>query len=251
MSRPEETLELLARTAREEEQLLAALERHAEGRSSPGDDARLRDLPPALLPSFSEERQQQLVEQIRSRLQAGAGEAASTGSVGRVSRRPRSLLWGTIAATAVAASIGVWFGAPRALAPLPSYELRVQGSQRSERAAAPETGPLRLRAGSRLRLELRPAADVTGEVRARLFARATGQRALGAELEVAQEQSSAGALRVEAEVPSSLPERGELALLVGRPAALAKVVPDGDEPDRLGLPASDARIFRRPFERVR
>lgn len=243
MSRPEETLEQLARVARADEQLHAALERRGTARAMPEDEPRLRSLPSSLSVSspLSEDRQQQLVEQIRARM---------GGAPARTALLTRRVIVSAAGVGAMAAALSIWLSAPRVFAPLPGYQLRVQGAQQGERAAAPETGALRLRPGSRLHLALRPEADVTGDVRARLFVRAMGERALGAELLLKQEQSSTGSLRVEAEVPSSLPEGGELVLLVGRPPLVAKLAPDGDETVLRRLPASDVQAFRRPFERA-
>lgn len=247
MPRPEETLEELARVAREDEVLQAALERRSAGRSSPSDEALLSALPRSLSSGLSEGRKQQLVDAIQARLAGPSSEPhaqlAQAPSPASTSRRLRSFV-AAAALSAVAAGGLLWLQHPRAIEPLSPYQVRVEGSQRDERASAQQSGSLKLRPGSSLRFELRPETDVHGEVRARVFVRDTGQRAPGGlELRVTQERSNAGALRVEAEVPSSLPELGDLVLFVGRADAIEKLAPQRDQ-------TSDSQEFRWPFERA-
>ena len=74
MPRPEETLEEVARVAREDEALQAALERRSAGRSSPGDEALLSALPSTLSASLPESRKQELVDALEARLGGPASD---------------------------------------------------------------------------------------------------------------------------------------------------------------------------------
>lgn len=206
MSRPEETLEQLARLAREDEALEA-------------------ELPAELRAPLSRERTSALVDGIQARLatQAAAGappaaRSLSSSAPARASRR-RFVLSTAGGAVALAAGVLLWVGRPvHDEAPLPPYEVEIEGEQRTERSTAPTLGSLRLRPGSTLRFEARPRTDFNDGVRARVLLMRSGLEARGnaSELELNQEQSSAGALKIEVRLPEALPESGELVLVVER-----------------------------------
>lgn len=205
MPRPEETLEELARLAREDEAL--------------------RDrLPSELSTPISAEKTAALVGAIQGKLTT------------RNRERLRNLLAAGGAFVAIAAGALLFVGRPGQA--LPEYEVRVAGGQQSERSSLdqrPES--LRLRGGSTLTFELRPRTDFSGalEARAVLSSREFAKGEVQA-LELSQEQSASGALRVEVRVPASLPGSGTLMLFVARTS------------DPLG---DDRKLFQWPFERSR
>ncbi|HET9953136.1 MAG TPA: hypothetical protein VFQ61_01460 [Polyangiaceae bacterium] len=223
MSRPDLTIDDLAQFAREDAAVQAAMERRAKGAPTPDDDLLLEEVPDFLLPSSSPLETAQLVASIQERLGAERpSEFTPSTTPGRTASKPRRMTWllsASAGVVALAAAVLLWVGAPPP-EKLAHYTVQVEGSQRGERAASHEQPVvLRLRSGSELRFALRPETDVDGEIRARLFARRSDGSGT-VELLIRQEQSAAGALRVESTVPSTLPESGELVLVVGRAETL-------------------------------
>jgi len=176
MPLPEQTLAELSRLAREDE----ALEQR---------------LPPELSTPISAEKTAALVGAIHGKLGART--------------RRRNFLAAGGAVAAMAAGVALFFTAGREGAPLPLYEARVEGGQQSERSSAPHSEVLRLRAGSKLRFELRPQSDYPEPVHARVQLLGAGK-----DLELDEQRSAAGALKLEALLPASLPERGEIVVTV-------------------------------------
>ncbi len=194
MPLPEQTLAELARLAREDE----ALEQH---------------LPPQLSTPISAEKTAALVGAIH-------------GKLGARSRRRNFLAAGGVV-VAMAAGVALVIAVGREGDPLPVYEARVEGGQQSERSSAPQSALLRLRAGSKLRFELRPRSDYPEPVHARVQILGVGKN-----LEIDEQRSAAGALKLEAQLPASLPERGELVVTIERASS-----------------SEGARRFSWPFER--
>ena len=185
MPLPEETLAELARLAREDEAL--------EGR-----------LPPELSTPIAVEKTAGLVGAIQGKLAA------------RSRRRNFLAAGGAFAAMAAGVALFLGVGGGGEGAPLPAYDARVEGGQQSERSSAPQTDMLRLRAGSKLRFELRPRSDYSEPVNARVELARAGEGGASLPLEVTQQRSAAGALKLEALLPATLPERGELVVSVER-----------------------------------
>jgi hypothetical protein len=202
MPRPEDTLDELARLAREDEAL------HDR-------------LPPELSTPISAEKTAALVGAIQSRITTRT--------------RRRSFLAAGAAVAAMAAGVLLFIGRPGAT--LPEYEVRVAGGQQSERSSSEHRAELlRLRSGSTLTFELRPQKDYSGAVEAQVVLISKGFTARNEihVLELSQEQSAAGALRIEVRIPNQVPATGRLTLSVARK----------------GEPASDDRkLFSWPFER--
>jgi len=209
MSRPEETLEELARLARE-------------------DEARTDELPPELRAPLSAEKTAALVGAIHSRL-APAGRTEPPAPVASSAPHRRFVAAGGAAIVAMAAAVLLFIGSPGG--PLPEYDARVEGGQQGERSGDARAGALRLRPGSKLGFELRPRTDYTAPVNARVTL-SRGNEGAPLELELTQERSAQGALKVEARVPASVPARGEVVLSVERAGSV-----------------EGARQFRWPFER--
>lgn len=202
MPRPEDTLDALARLAREDEAL------HDQ-------------LPAELSTPISAEKAAALVGAIQGRITTRT--------------RRRNFLAAGAAVAAMAAGVLLFVGRPGQA--LPEYEVRVAGGQQSERSSSEHRAELlRLRSGSTLRFELRPQKDFTEPVEARVVLSSekfAAQNAAQA-LDVSQEQSAAGALRVEVRVPDEVPATGRLLLFVAR-----KSEPAGE----------DRKLFSWPFER--
>jgi hypothetical protein len=202
MPRPEDTLDELARLAREDEAL------HDR-------------LPPELSTPISAEKTAALVGAIQSRITTRT--------------RRRSFLAAGAAVAAMAAGVLLFIGRPGAT--LPKYEVRVAGGQQSERSSSEHRAELlRLRSGSTLTFELRPQEDYSGAVEAQVVLISKGFTARNEihVLELSQEQSAAGALRIEVRIPNQVPATGRLTLSVAR-----KGEPAGD----------DRKLFSWPFER--
>jgi hypothetical protein len=194
MSRPEDTLHELARLARE-------------------DEALRERLPLELQAPLSAEKTAALVDSIHARLAPPRSPRDPVPPV----RRSRFVAAGGATIAALAAAVLFWVGRPPdSDAPLPFYDVRVEGAQQSERSGAQRAELLRLRPDSKLRFELRPKQDFSGNVSARVVLVDAGREGDSLELEVAQERSATGALKVEARLPTGLPERGELMLVVSR-----------------------------------
>ncbi|HET7540375.1 MAG TPA: hypothetical protein VFK05_10910 [Polyangiaceae bacterium] len=248
MSRPEDTLEQLARLARDDEALHAASERRPPALPRSEEVPPASGLPDSLAEPLSEAQRASFVDAIQARL-ANAERVAVPTPLPSLARRRRLVT--VVALTAAAA--GVLFAlrtGPDADGALSRYEVRLEGSQQTERGAAQVPDLLRLRPSTTLRFELRPTHDERGSVRVRAFVHGALAAAAGEtrELTVSQEQSTAGALRVAAPLPAALSERGELVLYVGRPSAVEHAQPN----DKLGtLPSlGTVQEFRWPFERV-
>lgn len=228
-------VEEVASLAREDEALGLASERRLSGTATAADEALSHDMPDSLIAPLSRERERAVVDAIESRI----------GRAGNV-RRLRRAAGGAVAVSAIAAGVLLWVMSARNIDGLvPPYEARVEGgiqSQRSgERLSAPSPQPLWIQPGTMLRFELRPHRDVRGSVRARAFVREAGNEGSSRqELVIAQQESPAGALRVELRVPSTLPAAGELLLYLGRRGAV-----EGDLAD-----ASDLQTFRFSFKRA-
>jgi hypothetical protein len=256
MSRPEETLEQLARLAREEEALHAALERKAAG-ASDANEPLLEGLPAELVEPLAREKEASLVDAIHARLAARAGGEKAARPLelakARSNAQRRSIALASSAGiVAIAAGVLLWLGRPSdSTTPLPFYEAAVEGHQRSERSSSGPVEVLRLRPGSKLRFALRPQADFGEAVRARVLLSGAGSDAAGKprELELSQEQSDSGALKVELRVPDSLPERGELVMLVGRASTLERELARRGEPSA-DPTTRDPQRFPWPFERA-
>jgi hypothetical protein len=205
-------------------------------------------LPESLTRPISEAQQLSLVNAIQARLASAERHPAATTHASRTRRGPAALA----ALVALAAAVGllVLRGRPDADEPLSRYEVQLEGSQQTERGSTQALARLRLRSGTQLRFELRPMRDERGSVRARAFVQALA--ASGAretrELEVTQEQSSAGAVRVAAHLPAPLFERGELLLYVGRPSVIADTLPNAASASAPG--PGNTQEFRFQFERV-
>ena len=248
MSRPDDTLEQLARLARDDEVLHAASERRPPISSHPDDAPPPSVLPESLTEPISEAQRSSVVDAIQARL-ASPERVRSTPSFASVARRRRNALVAVVTLTAAAAAVLLALrGSPGADGPLSQYEARVEGAEQTERGSTQAVGVLRLQPSSELRFQLRPKSDERGSVRARAFvdSLAAGGAHETRELEITQEQSAAGALRIRARLPPSLSERGQLLLYVGRPAVVEHALPsDG--------PASEpghAQEFRWQFERA-
>ncbi|HKO46374.1 MAG TPA: hypothetical protein VJV79_01540 [Polyangiaceae bacterium] len=250
MPRPEDTLDQLARLARNDEALHAASERRPTSPSSGEDLTPASVLPESLTQPISEAQQSSLVDAIQARL-ANAERSQRPAALVPFARRRRTALVALVAFTAAAAGVLLAVrGRPDPDGPLSRYEVRLEGSEQTERGSSQAPGLLRLRPSSELRFELRPSRDVPGSVGARAFLRGltAGDTHQTRELEVTQEQSSAGALRVAAQVPTPLPERGELLLYVGRRNAIAHAPPSNGSSNATG--PREAQEFRWQFERA-
>jgi hypothetical protein len=202
MPRPEETLDELARLAREDEAL------HDR-------------LPPELSTPISAEKTAALVGAIQGRITNRT--------------RRRNFLAAGAAVAAMAAGVLLFIGRPGGT--LPGYEVRLAGGQQSERSSSEHRAELlRLRSGSTLRFELRPHKDFSEAVEARVVLSSTELAARNEfqALEVVQEQSAAGALKVEVRVPDQLPATGRFTLSLARKSDPA---------------ADDRKLFSWPFER--
>ncbi|HET9930175.1 MAG TPA: hypothetical protein VFQ35_05800 [Polyangiaceae bacterium] len=249
MPHPEDLVDDVAQVARDEEALGAASERKLAGTASAADEALLANMPEFLTAPLSEQRRGAVVDAIHARIaNSERPKSLLVGVPSRAQRTPRGARLGValMGATAMAAGIFVWLArAPNRGEPLSGYELRVVGALRSERSAAPATETLRLRPGTTVRFELRPQRDVRGDVAARVFVGGAASQALG-ELTTEQEQSTAGALRVDARLPDSLPAQGELLIDVGRRDALARVQPS----TAFARPSLETQQFRVTFERT-
>jgi hypothetical protein len=194
MSRPEETLDELARLARE-------------------DEALREQLPAEFQTPLSAEKTAALIESIHARLAPAHRPRDPVPLV----RRSRFVAAGGAAVAALAAASLFWVGRPLdSGAPLPLYDVRVEGTQQSERSGGQRAELLQLRPDSKLKFELRPKQDFPESVSARVVLVNAGKEGDSLELEIVQERSAAGALKVEARLPSALPERGELVLVVSR-----------------------------------
>jgi len=244
MPRPEDTLDQLARLARDDEALHAASERRPKANSSSDDEPPASVLPESLTQPLSEAQQRSFVDAIQARL-ANADRVPIPAPVASLARRRVIVAFVALTATAAGVLLALRFGTD-ADGPLSRYEVRLEGSEQTERGSTQALGLLRLRASSTLRFELRPRSDERGSVRVRAFVQ--GLAAAGShemrELEVTQEQSTAGALRVRAQLPTPLSERGQLLLYVGRPDTIDHALP-GSAPA-----SSSAQEFRWQFERV-
>jgi hypothetical protein len=154
-------------------------------------------------------------------------EAAATGRVVALeprAARARRLAWLVLPLSAAAAAL-LWLAGSKQVAPIPAYDLQISGAQ-AETRSGPEVidaghGGADVRVGSstQLRLALRPATSVTGEVAARVYL------AHGAALTEWPAQSQAaesGALQlVLAGAPGPI-AGAEARIVVGRPELLAK-----------------------------
>jgi hypothetical protein len=251
MPRPEDTLDRLARIARDDEALHAASERRPVAWSSGEDSAPSSTLPESLTRPISRVQQSSLVDAIQARLASRERHTATTATppTSRARRRPNALALAGLVALAAAVALLMLGKRPDAETPLSRYEVQVVGSVQSERGNTQALGTLRLRPSTQLRFELRPMRDEHGSVRARAFVRglATSGASETRELLLVQQQSAAGALRVQAQLLTPLPERGELLLYVGRPSTLDRT------PQKTGAESppgpGDAQEFRFQFER--
>jgi hypothetical protein len=251
MPRPEDTLELLARRARDDEALLPVSARRPRALARPDEEAPTSALPESFTRPISEAQQSSLVDAIQARLAGAERRPAETTQVSRGARRPTAFAaFGALAALAAAISLVLLGERKDAEQPLSRYELQMEGSQQTERGTSLAAGVLRLRSSTQLRFELRPKRDERGSVRTRAFVQSLAESGAPEtrELKVSQEQSAAGALRLAAELPALLPARGELLLYVGRPS-LVDHTPPNVVPSR-AAGASSAQEFRFPFERV-
>jgi hypothetical protein len=228
MSRPEETLERLAALSRE-------------------DQALAERLPEELTAPLSDEKQSALVSAIEARLAAqrnGASKAPkvelSTSAAAPPVRRIAALGGGALA---LAAALLLWLGRPlESPAVLPIYVASVAGAVQGHRGNDEAKPSLKLRSGSMLRFDARPAIDFDEPVGARVFV-VSGDGA-PVRLTLDQERSASGALKVAARLPPVLPAHGEVVLLVGRKSTLENTA----DPRSAG--ARDPQRFAWPFERV-
>ncbi|MFZ5892797.1 MAG: hypothetical protein ACOY0T_17185 [Myxococcota bacterium] len=233
MPHPDNLLEQVVRLAREDEELGRASERRLTGTASPEDEALTADLPESFTRPISSAQESALVDGIQARLARSRGSAP----------RWRSVAGASIGVAAIAAGILLWITrTPSEDGPLAPYEVRVEGSLRTERSSAPSSGSLRLRAGSTLRFELRPRSDVHASVHSRVFVRGANSTSSLEEMSVTQQQSAAGALRVDVQVPASLPPTGELLLYVGRRGAIERSLPRDSD-------SNEVQQFKWSFER--
>lgn len=226
MPDPDHLLARVACLARQDEAFGVASERRIAGTASPEDEALSADLPESFAERISRVREAAVVDALERRLNSRDGGG----------RRFRRLAGAVMAACAIAAAGLLWLG-PKSSSdePLAPYEVRVEGSVRSDRSGTRSPALLRLRPESTLRFELRPQRDVRGRVRTRIFIRASDRAESSLpELDTLAEQSAAGALRVEVRVPNTLPAAGELVLYVGRGEAAPTL----------------SQSFRLPFERT-
>jgi hypothetical protein len=250
MPRPEDTLDRLARLARDDEALHAVSERRPMALSRGEDSAPPSVLPESLTRPISEAQQSSFVDAIQARLASSERRPSAPTLASRAPRRPNALVaLGALGALAATVGLLVLRAQPNADEPLSRYELRLEGPAQTERGNTPAR-LLRLRSSTQLRFELRPLRDERGSVRARAFVQ--GPVANGAretrELEVTQEQSAAGAVRASGDLPASLPEHGELLLYVGRPSVIERTQPNAATGS--GPTPGDAQEFRFQFERV-
>jgi hypothetical protein len=250
MPRPEDTLDQLVRLARDEEALHAASERRPTANPSSDDAPADSVLPDSLTQPLTPALQLSFVDAIQARL-ANSERVPAPAPPRAIAPPRRGALVALVALAAAAAGVLLALrGSTDTDGPLSRYEVRLEGSEQTLRGSPQVLGLLRLQPSSRLRFGLRPQSDERGSVRVRAFVQglaAAGPRE-ARELEVTQEQSTAGALRVEALLPTPLPERGELLLYVGRPSTLARALPN-DGPKSAPNPGS-AQEFRWQFERV-
>lgn len=226
MPDPDLLLAQVARLARQDEAFGVASERRIAGTASPEDEALSADLPESFAERISRVQEAAVVEALERRLARRGGGV----------RRLRRFAGSAIAACAIAAAALLWLR-PKSSSdePLAPYEVRVEGSVRSERSSTRAPALLQLRPESTLTFELRPQRDVQGHVHARMFIRAAGSADSSLpELDTVAQQSAAGALRVEVRVPNTLPAAGELVLYVGRGEAAPTL----------------SQSFRLPFERT-
>src|SRR6478609_3192685 len=229
MARSEDTLDQLARLARDDDALHAVSER----RPTPPKNAEAAPtsvLPESLTQPLSEALQTSFVDAIQAQLAAADAGTERASSARSLAPRPSRLRGAYVAVVGLAAAAGVLFalrGRPLLSESLSRYEVQLEGSEQIERGNTLAVRLLRLLPNSTLRFALRPETDVRGSVRARAFLRSLVAKGASEtrELELTQEQSTAGALRVSAHLPTLMFERGELLLYVGRSSALEHLVP--------------------------
>lgn len=149
----------------------------------------------------------EIVEQVRHNM----------GEAGRAAQASSKFPWRVVLPAALAASLLLAFLVPwRGTAPLPSYELRLQGSVRTERSGdpgAPQAGPAVFADGNRFELVLTPERSAGEDLEVRVYV--SGGDRIEELAAPPPSRSSEGAMRIAGVVGEDvrLP-RGEFTLLV-------------------------------------
>jgi hypothetical protein len=248
MPHPDDTLAQLARLARDDDALHAASERRPLTPDS-ADQAPASALPESLTQPISDALQSSFVDAIQARL-ADPKRTSVPPPRAPLGRQRRDALIAFVGLTAAAAGVLLTLrGSSDTEKPLPRYEVRLEGSLQSDRGVTQTPLLLRLRSSSTLQLDLRPTGDVQGPVLARAFLQRLATEGAGElRVEVTQEQSPAGALRLTAQLPAVLSERGLLVLYVGRSSVIDRPLPKNESGHTL-VP-DGAQAFRWQFERA-
>ena len=145
--------------------------------------------------------------------------------VGRLTPAKVVPLWQRVVTVAVplaaAAALVLWLAQPAHVSPLPAYQLSASGES-AVRSDPSTAGPIRLTPGSQLRLVIRPATAVEGDVAVRFHAKQADQIE---PLAIEAERAEAGALRLNAPAERIFGSRRgtwTLVALVGRPEVLER-----------------------------
>jgi hypothetical protein len=167
---------------------------------------------------------------VAQRQNASAGEAAAA-TPGRVvaleprAARARRAAWLVLPLSAAAAAL-LWLAGSRQVAPIPAYALQVSGARAEMRSGPAVTdgadaeAAVRVGADTRLRVLLRPATAVTGEVAARVYlARGDALSEWPAQIQPAE----SGALQLVLAAPPQSVAGAEARIVVARPELLGHV----------------------------
>jgi hypothetical protein len=215
----------------EEDPLMKELGRIAREGESPLDDTNAR----ALLRPFGPEELETMAAGAAHELlgaeKVSPAEATWQGTAGRAAAKGRAQ-WGRPAAIgafvlAAAAAVLFWLRTvPPVPAPIASYELVVEGSERPSRSddRASDTDPIRVRRDGRLVLIARPRTALAAGLSADAVAMIARGEALTA-WHLSPQVSAEGAIRIEAAASAiaELPDgASRVVLFVGATAALPK-----------------------------
>jgi hypothetical protein len=161
--------------------------------------------------------------------QSALPDAAPAAQPGRVvaldprAARARRAAWLVLPLSAAAAAL-LWLAGSRHVAPLPAYALQISGARAEMRSGpalidgADANAAVRVGSDTQLRMLLRPATAVSGEVGARVYlARGDALRAWPAQVQPAE----SGALQLVLAVPPEPVAGAEARIVVARPELLA------------------------------
>lgn len=204
---PEELADMQARAERDGE-LARALDAHA--------------------PLGSDVKARISAELVAVARRQGAAPEEAAEAPGRVvalesrSGRARRAAWLALPLAAAAAAL-LWLAGSKQIAPIPAYDLQISGAQAEMRSGpavidADHGATVRIGQTAQLRLALRPATAVTGEIAARVYL-AYGDALI--EWPVRTQQAESGALQLVLAPPPGSIAGAEARVVVGRPELLA------------------------------